>query len=114
MELLEDPSYVWVARLDGLPAGSARAVEIDGRDVALFNVDGALFAIEGSCPHQGGPLVDGWRAGFEIACPWHGWCFDLRTGAMALGAQFDSIETFDVQTDGADIFVARAPRSARG
>jgi nitrite reductase (NADH) small subunit len=50
------------------------------RIVALFNVDGQFFALDGLCPHQGGPLGRGTLCGAEVTCPWHGWRFDVRSG----------------------------------
>ena len=50
------------------------------RIVALFNVDGQFYALDGICPHQGGPLGKGTLNGCVITCPWHGFQFDVRTG----------------------------------
>ena len=51
-----------------------------GRIVALFNVAGQFYALDGICPHQGGPLGKGVLRGCIITCPWHGWQFDVSTG----------------------------------
>jgi nitrite reductase (NADH) small subunit len=48
--------------------------------VALANVDGAWHALDGVCPHQGGPLGRGELCGTTLRCPWHGWEFDITTG----------------------------------
>jgi nitrite reductase/ring-hydroxylating ferredoxin subunit len=80
-----------------LPPGGRRIVEVDGRSIGVFNVAGDYLAIRNRCPHQGGPLCEGVqvgeltsdlpgdyeysRPGEMIRCPWHGWEFDLRTGA---------------------------------
>ena len=85
-----------VAAADEIPVGSRKLVIINGRPIAIFNVDGELFAIADSCPHEGGSLCHGKltglvqssgpgdyrlsRHGEIIRCPWHGWEFDLRTG----------------------------------
>jgi nitrite reductase/ring-hydroxylating ferredoxin subunit len=53
---------------------------VDGHVVALFNVDGRYHALEGICPHQGGPLGKGSVDGPVVSCPWHGWRFDVRSG----------------------------------
>ena len=47
---------------------------------ALFNVDGQFFALDGVCPHQGGPLGQGELCGSIVTCPWHGWQFDVEDG----------------------------------
>jgi len=72
-----------VAAIDDIPVGTGRAVEINGRTVALFHTESGFFAIDNSCPHRGGPLVDGDLSCDEIVCPWHFWVFDLKTGRHA-------------------------------
>ena len=70
-----------VARLDELPEGSARVVEIDGRGIALCRVSGgAVYAIENRCTHDDGPLGEGELVGDRIECPRHGALFDVATG----------------------------------
>ena len=80
-------------------------------EVALFNVNGELFALENSCPHQGGPIADGWVEGETVTCPWHAWCFNLRTGKMTLG-DFAMLPRFGIRVDGEEIFVSTEPLSA--
>jgi nitrite reductase (NADH) small subunit len=62
------------------PPGEAREYVAGGRIVALFNVAGEYFALDGICPHQGGPLGKGVLRGCVVTCPWHGWQFDVSTG----------------------------------
>ena len=66
---------------DAPAPGAARRIELGGIPVALFNVDGKLYAIGAVCPHEGGPLDEGEVDGTTVACPWHGSVFDLETGA---------------------------------
>jgi len=104
------PTFVPVAATGDIPAGQARAYVVGDREIAIFNVDGALYAIENSCPHQGGPLADGFIDGPIVTCPWHAWCFDVRTGEMTL-AGFTTVDTFEVQVEGATISVSDEPRT---
>lgn len=71
--------------LDGsaLPPGKGETVLLNGRRIAVFNVGGEFFALDDDCPHRGGPLGPGWVdvEQCKVACPLHGWEFDLRTGA---------------------------------
>ncbi len=53
----------------------------DGSEVALFKCNGSVYALDNSCPHQGGPLGEGFIEEGCVTCPWHGWQFDLKTGA---------------------------------
>lgn len=88
--------------------GTSRAVNAGVYDVAVFNVRGEFYALENLCPHQGGPIADGWLEEAVIACPWHGWCFDVRTGKMTLG-DYARVPRFAVQRDGADLLVGTQP-----
>ncbi len=69
-----------VVPLAELPPGAARAVEVSGLKIALFNVRGEIFAVENRCPHHGVPLDDGVVRGNIVLCSMHGAEFDLRTG----------------------------------
>jgi nitrite reductase/ring-hydroxylating ferredoxin subunit len=86
-----------------LPASGARAgLQIDGRNLALFNVDGTLYAIDDSCPHQGASLLGGDLQGRMIQCRAHGLRFDLASGCLANVSNFGvatyPVETIDNQT----------------
>jgi 3-phenylpropionate/trans-cinnamate dioxygenase ferredoxin subunit len=72
-----------VGAVGELVPGQRKLVFIDGRSVVLFNVDGALHAIDNSCPHNGASLASGQLDGCMLRCPAHGLRFDLRTGCMA-------------------------------
>jgi len=90
-----DGKYV-VARVDDIPEGSRIIVDVDGREIGIFRVDGAFHAFLNHCPHRGGELckgdilslVEADRPGEVrldestkfIVCPWHGWEFDIKTG----------------------------------
>ena len=86
------------------PAGSAKEVEHDGRIYALFNVKGRITAIDGLCPHQGGPLADGHLEGDCVSCPWHGWEFDVSTGKSSMGPAMKQ-PVFNVKVEGSEILV---------
>jgi nitrite reductase (NADH) small subunit len=101
-------SFVRVADLAAFPPGSARAFPVGRFEVAVFNVGGELFALENSCPHQGGPIADGWLEAGTVTCPWHAWCFDLRTGKMTLG-DFAWIPRFAIKAEGGAIYVGTEP-----
>ena len=100
--------FVRVADRLAVPSGSARSFAVGRFDVALFNVDGELYALENACPHQGGPIADGWIEGHTVTCPWHAWCFDLRSGKMTLG-DFAWIPRFEVRVEGDGIYIATEP-----
>ncbi len=70
-----------VATAAELTEGGCKAVQVAGVNVALFLVGGAVRAFQDFCPHAGAPLSGGVIRGGVVACPWHGWKFDLATGA---------------------------------
>ncbi|MDE2573127.1 MAG: nitrite reductase small subunit NirD [bacterium] len=108
----EEPgAYVRVATVGDLPVGEGMAITIGEREVALFHVEGGWFAIDNVCPHQGGPLSEGWVEGETVTCPWHAWCFEVKTGAMTLG-DFATVDAFDVRIQGEEVLVAPRPRAA--
>jgi nitrite reductase/ring-hydroxylating ferredoxin subunit len=74
------PNWVPVATTVDCPPGTALEVVAGDRIVAVYNVQGEFFALDGVCPHQGGPLGKGCLKGHVVTCPWHGWQFDVRTG----------------------------------
>ena len=97
--------FVKMATLDEIPPGSAKEVEYEGRVYAIFNTEGVISAIDGICPHQGGPLADGPVSGTTVTCPWHGWQFDVRTGKTPLGSKIKQT-VYEVKVEGQDILVA--------
>ena len=72
--------YVGVARTADVPPGQVTTVYAGGRAYALANVDGAFFAVDNNCPHNGGPLGKGALQGRELVCPWHTWRWDVTSG----------------------------------
>jgi NAD(P)H-dependent nitrite reductase small subunit len=101
--------FVPVAKLGEIASGTAKTVVVGDREIALFNVDGTFYAIDNTCPHQGGPLAEGWIEGATVTCPWHSWCFKMADGKMTLG-EYASVDAFDVRVDGEVIAVSRSPR----
>ncbi len=81
-------------------------LDLDGRAVALFNVDGTFFAIDDVCTHDGGPLAEGELEGAEIRCPRHGARFDVRTGKALSFPAFEPVGTVEVEVRGDEIFLA--------
>jgi nitrite reductase/ring-hydroxylating ferredoxin subunit len=73
-----------VARAEVLVDGRA-VVDAGDREIVVLEVDGALHAFDNACPHQGNPLVDGEVLGDVLECAYHGWRFDLATGACLAG-----------------------------
>lgn len=87
---------VTVGRVEDVPEGRGATVELnDGKELALYHVAGRFYAIENFCPHRGAPLADGELTGHSVTCDWHGWRFDVRTGAC-LNRPDEPIESYEV------------------
>lgn len=74
---------VTVGKVGDIPDGGSVVVELGGKDVAVFHVGGAYYAIEDRCPHAGASLSGGYVDGLVVTCPWHYWRFRLTDGAWA-------------------------------
>ena len=97
--------FVRVANVTEIPLGGRKLVDIDGRAIAIFNIDGQLCAIDDVCTHDGGPLADGQLHGREIECPRHGARFDVCTGAALCMPAFEPVATHEVKVVGDDVLV---------
>lgn len=112
-------TYV-VATTDEIPPGTRRIVELGGREIGVFNVNGEYFAVRNRCPHQAGPLCTGAQvgllssdrpgvynhspAGEIIQCPWHQWEFDIRTGRSWFDPQRVRARSYAARVEeGADV-----------
>ncbi|WP_175731898.1 Rieske (2Fe-2S) protein [Burkholderia ambifaria] len=69
-----------IAPVDELRPGQRKLVFVDGASIVVFNVDGKVFAVDNSCPHNGASLAGGQLEGLVLRCPAHGMRFDLREG----------------------------------
>lgn len=98
--------YVKVAAVGEIPVGGSKLVEIDYVRVALFNLEGTIYAIEDVCTHDGGPLVEGEvLEGCQVMCPRHGARFDIRTGEALSFPAFEATNTYNVKVEGDDVFI---------
>ena len=90
--------------------GQRKRVFVDGRCVVVFNVDGAIYAIDDSCPHNGASLGNGQLEGPVLRCPAHGLRFDLRTGCTP-GTGGLSLITFAVETVDSKLVLNPTPKT---
>jgi 3-phenylpropionate/trans-cinnamate dioxygenase ferredoxin component len=95
---------VCVGDTKDVPAGEGRVIEAGARALALFNVDGVFYALDNACSHRGGPLGEGDLDGRVVACPWHGWRWDVTTGAN-LNNPAVKMACFPVSVEGDQIWV---------
>ena len=93
-----------VATTDEIQPGECKTVSANGRDLALCNVEGKLYAIDNVCPHRGGPLGEGTLDGTVVTCPWHGWRFDVCTGVSPV-MPTAKVDAFECVVEGNEIKV---------
>ena len=88
-----------------IPEGGSKVVRIKDRSIAVFNHHGTLYAIDNTCPHQGGPLGEGYlEANGVVSCPWHGWTYCVDTG-LPDHPGGHSVAAYEVRVEGDDILV---------
>jgi NAD(P)H-dependent nitrite reductase small subunit len=99
--------FIKVANITDLPPGQAMVVEISGRPIAVFNVDGQFYALDNTCMHRGGPLGEGFvdRNNLTVQCPWHGWLYSLATGASPFDPMA-KVETFEVKVEEGEVKIS--------
>ena len=93
------------ASLDEVPAGQPKVVELDGIRVVLTRVGDAVYACGDVCTHRGGPLGEGKLNGTRLACPWHGWMFDVRTGHCVFPGRGASVPSYPARVEAGEILV---------
>jgi nitrite reductase (NADH) small subunit len=100
-------SGLWreVGTIGEIPAAGSRVVRTDAGDVAIFRTaEGAVYAIEDSCPHKAGPLSQGIVHGDKVTCPLHNWVIDLATGGV-IGPDEGCVRTLPLRLEGERILL---------
>ena len=93
-----------VAKASEVAPGTSKMVTVAGREIGIFNLDGAYFALANRCPHAGGPLCDATIEGESLSCAWHGYNFSLRTGECDDDPDLH-MERYEVRIEGDDVLV---------
>ena len=97
-------AFVKIGSIAKLPPGTVMEAEVNGNTYAVCNADGELHALDGVCPHAGGPLGQGALHGTTLVCPWHAWEYDCRTGQNDFDPDVKVLR-FPVKTEGDDILI---------
>lgn len=113
-----------IATVDELPTDGSRVIaELDGKEIAVFRIDGEYYALANFCPHQGGPLCegqlsgrvrggdDGWTWEYDdrernVTCPWHGWKFDVTTARCTVDDHY-AVPSYEVLEEDGELYVTR-------
>ena len=99
------PKTVKIAKTGDLSPGEGKVFEAEGQTIALFNVDGTLYAIENTCTHVGGPLGEGDLDGDQVTCPWHGAQFNVASGKVLGPPARSDVKSFVVTVEGSDVLI---------
>jgi naphthalene 1,2-dioxygenase ferredoxin component len=92
--------------LDDVPADDVIGILVAGRDIALYNAGGEIFATDNICTHSHARLCEGFLEGHEIECPLHQGRFDIRTGQPSCAPVTEAIRTYPVRIEGGCVFLA--------
>ena len=95
--------FIKVGKVSEIPEGTGKCVEVNGRRVGLFNLEGEVYAISDTCTHAEASLSEGDVDGEEIICPLHGAIFDLKSGEALAPPADEPVNTYKVRTNGDDI-----------
>jgi nitrite reductase/ring-hydroxylating ferredoxin subunit len=93
------------ALVSDVPPGQAKQVAVNGKTLALFNVNGTFYALDNECSHRNGPLAEGTISGTEVECPWHGARFDISSGAHLCPPARQGVKSYKVQIVGQEVQV---------
>jgi len=97
--------FVKVAKTDEIVPGQGKMIEVGGKKIALFNVEGSFHAIDDTCTHRGGPLSEGVLEGKQVTCPWHGATFDVTSGEVLGPPATQGVARYNVRVEASDIEV---------
>jgi nitrite reductase/ring-hydroxylating ferredoxin subunit len=95
--------FLKAAGTQDILAGQGKKVNVGGKHIALFNIDGNYYAIDDTCTHKGGPLSEGEVSGSTITCPWHSATFDVKTGEVVSPPAAVGVFRYNVRVIGNDI-----------
>lgn len=94
-----------ISSITDIPSGEARAFDVAGRRIAIFNKDGNFHAIDDTCPHEGAPLSEGMVDDDCVICPLHSATFELCTGKEQTSIASKDVRRYDVVISGDDLSV---------
>ncbi|MBP0620550.1 non-heme iron oxygenase ferredoxin subunit [Cupriavidus consociatus] len=98
-------TWIEAALLSAVPQDDVIAVAVEGKEIALYGVDGGVYATDNICTHGHARLCDGFLEGHEIECPLHQGRFDIRNGAAMCAPLTESIRTYPVRIEGGKVYL---------
>jgi naphthalene 1,2-dioxygenase system ferredoxin subunit len=98
-------NWIDVAARDDVPEDDVTAVTAGATELALYGVEGAVYATDNICTHGHARLCDGFLDGYDIECPLHQGKFDIRDGRPTCAPVTDAVRTFPVKIENGRVFV---------
>ena len=98
-------SWMDVMALEDVFEGEVMAVNVQGKEIALYEVQGELYATDNLCTHGAARLSDGFLEGKEIECPLHQGKFDVCTGKALCAPLTDNIRVYPVRIENKRVFL---------
>ncbi|QRQ83723.1 non-heme iron oxygenase ferredoxin subunit [Cupriavidus oxalaticus] len=98
-------TWIEAALLSSIPQDDVIAVAVQGKEIALYGVDGDVYATDNVCTHGHARLCEGFLEGHEIECPLHQGRFDIRNGAAMCAPLTEGIRTYPVRIDGDKVYL---------
>ena len=103
---MDNAQWIDASAVDEVPEDDVIGVMVDGRDIAMYNAGGEIFATDNICTHGHARLCEGFLEGHEIECPLHQGKFDVRTGQPTCAPVTEAIRSYPVRVDGGRVFLA--------
>lgn len=97
-------AWYQVCNVEDVPLSAGREFMVAGRVLAVFRTGESMFAVDGMCAHQGGPIAQGTLNEKCVTCPWHGWQYDVETGSNVLTKR-KMLDTFPIELRGETVWV---------
>jgi naphthalene 1,2-dioxygenase system ferredoxin subunit len=98
-------AWIDIASKDDVPEDDVMGIDINTKSIALYQVDGEIFATDNICTHGNARLCDGFLEGHEIECPLHQGKFDIRNGKAMCAPLTEDIQIYPVKIEGGRVFV---------
>jgi naphthalene 1,2-dioxygenase system ferredoxin subunit len=98
-------AWIDIASKDDVPEDDVMGIDINAKSIAIYQVDGEIFATDNICTHGNARLCDGFLEGHEIECPLHQGKFDIRNGKAMCAPLTEDIQIYPVKIEGGRVFV---------
>ena len=102
---MSDSQWIDATDEDGVPEDDVIGLQVAGKDIALYKVEGSVFATDNTCTHGQARLCDGFLDGYEIECPLHQGKFDIRNGRGTCAPIVEDVHSYPVRIEGGRVFL---------